>query len=1024
MPQQITVRVELGPYAILGRDVDWVEVQQAVGDHAVCTLTFDRDPRAATPLAQVQLADLADASVRVVFLDAEVGAAGEGGCLAFEGRVREARVAHQPAGGGRFTVTAVSESQTLAAHADRRYLPQQTVPALVAAMGASVAGSVPAGEPRDYVQKGESDWAFLARLAAGEGLQLRPVWPRSPDDGPPPEPAEVGRGFGDVTHALTWGRDLLAFESLLRPTNPGVTGAFYDPATKHDHRFRGVRQKAAWLGGAQPVVAAAERVSTQDSGGGDPGHIEVGGPGGVRARTQEEFRTRLERASAARAGAAVEASGMSTQPGLRAGDRVTVSDGNAAGEPDATGGERGGSEGEDGAGGGGPSGLSPWGADVGAAERGGTYGLIRVTHRWTGSQYENEFAATPWADYHPAPALVERQLARSAVDDGDAGGTHALPGAAGSTGGLMLGVVVDNADPKGRGRVKVRFGWMDEGEQTHWVRVAGLGGGNGRGVGVLPSAGDEVVVAAVAGDPEHPVVLGALWNGVDRAGHAPGRQHWVTPAGNTLAFSEGKAGADEEKVELYSKTGACMVQLAAKGPTGVPTVTVHSEGDLALEAPKGELRITAKSMATFVETDAKREVKGAVHDKVTGPVTLATEARLAFKGGPEVVLLSGGALRAHATGTHTLTGQLVTLNPDGAQPPEVTAEAPEKKPSGWGARPVPGAGPGRSTQDPRTPTRKELAQKAQRAEMSAAPAVADPAAATTAAAGATPAAPPGPTPLANPTPCGGQGLGASGMASAFASGVKRLQQQWGTLNPNQRADRFGALVNGPLTASGAPPVRVAAQALAPNYNGLMLSDRWTLAVNERFFQGATLSDAQAGVLADTAYHEARHAQQWFMMGQMRAGDGATAEMIRREINVPLGVAQAATGSPIAPAVRPVQQARAVRDATATPTPATPAAPTPARQCAEAMHGSVFGAGAAHRNQTLRELSASSSAVAAAQQQVTALTQAGASPTALAQAQQAFAAAVARNQAIYPVYRALPEEADAWATGSLVRQFWP
>jgi hypothetical protein len=36
------------------------------------------------------------------------------------------------------------------------------------------------------------------------------------------------------------------------------------------------------------------------------------------------------------------------------------------------------------------------------------------------------------------------------------------------------------------------------------------------------------------------------------------------------------------------------MQLAQQGPAGVPTVTVHSEGDISLEAPNGELRLTAK----------------------------------------------------------------------------------------------------------------------------------------------------------------------------------------------------------------------------------------------------------------------------------------------------------------------------------------------------------------------------------------------------------------------------------------------
>ena len=675
MLQEITVRVELGPYVLRGREVGHLEVQQAVGAHAHCTVAFTRDPAAvASPVATLRLAELAGAPLRVVFV-----ADGGDECLAFAGWVRQAEIDHLATGAGEVTVRGLSDSYTLGEHTDRRYFRKQDAAALARGFDLKVLDGVAGGTVRDYVQAGVSAWAFLAQVTAEEGLQLRARWPRTPD-GAADAPAEVGRGFADEAHPLTWGRELLRLTTALAPTNAGVTGAFYEPTSKHDHQFRGVRAQVAWLGGARPVVAAAREASTSDADGGDPGHLEPGRVSGVRARTLTEFRDRLELASARRLGSTVTARGMSVLPALRAGDRIEI-----AAAPELQ------SVGEDGA----PSGE--------LADRTGTFGLITVTHLWTGTLYENLFTATPWAEYHPEPATV------------------AAPEGA-SSGGLMVGVVTEVHDPKGMGRVRVRLPWMEDGEYTAWVRVAGMGGGNGRGVAALPSQGDEVVIGAVDGDHEHLVMVGALWNAVDKAAHAPGRQHWVTPAGNTLSFSEGKAGADEEKVELHSKGGACMVQLAAKGPTGVPTVTVHSEGDLALEAPKGELRLTAKSMATFVETDAKREVKGAVHDKITGPLTIASQARLALKGGPEVVLLSDGTLRAHAKATQTLTGQLVTLNPNGAQPPQVEAQAPEKKASAWGARPVPGPGPGRSTKDPKTPTRKELAQKAQKASLAAEPA--------------------------------------------------------------------------------------------------------------------------------------------------------------------------------------------------------------------------------------------------------------------------------------------------------------
>jgi hypothetical protein len=242
------------------------------------------------------------------------------------------------------------------------------------------------------VQAGVSDWAFLGQVAAEEGLQLRARWPRTPDE-TADLPAELGRGFGEETHTVTWGRELLRLSTALAPANAGVTGAFYDPAAKHDHRFRGVRADVEWLGGARPVVAAAKAAATADAGGGDPGHLEPGRAAGGRARTLAEFRGRLELASARRLGAAVRARGTSVLPALRAGDHVTVQ------PAPALLGDGGGADGTGGAGA---------GADGEVADRTGTFGLVQVTHRWTGTLYENEFDATPWAGYHVAPEAAGR----------------------------------------------------------------------------------------------------------------------------------------------------------------------------------------------------------------------------------------------------------------------------------------------------------------------------------------------------------------------------------------------------------------------------------------------------------------------------------------------------------------------------------------------------------------------------------------------------------------------------------------
>jgi uncharacterized protein involved in type VI secretion and phage assembly len=48
-----------------------------------------------------------------------------------------------------------------------------------------------------------------------------------------------------------------------------------------------------------------------------------------------------------------------------------------------------------------------------------------------------------------------------------------------------------------------------------WARVATLMAGANRGSWFIPEPNDEVLIASEGGHPDSPVVLGALWNGVD-----------------------------------------------------------------------------------------------------------------------------------------------------------------------------------------------------------------------------------------------------------------------------------------------------------------------------------------------------------------------------------------------------------------------------------------------------------------------------------------------------------------------------
>jgi uncharacterized protein involved in type VI secretion and phage assembly len=359
-----------------------------------------------------------------------------------------------------------------------------------------------------------------------------------------------------------------------------------------------------------------------------------------RTPTLAAFKGRLEAESQRSLGTAVGVEGGSTHPGLRAGDTVHVSD-----------------------------------AGTFKLAATGKFGLTRVVHRWDGAHYANDFAATPWAAY-----TSEARPPRPSAP------------------GFVTAEVVDNRDPQAMGRVRVRFRWQDEPARTLWVRVLTPHAGNGRGMLFLPEAGDEVVVGFEQGDPERPCVLGSVWNGRDRAPQEAGVHRLVTASGNAIHLSDAKG---KETVEIHTSAGKCLLQLS-NGANGVPTITLHAEGDLALEAT-GEIRMSCKRLVQKVDGDAVREVGGSESARIGKSVKVKAGGSLALAAGTSASFQAGGSFEAVAGARNSVSGATVQIQPPGHVKQVVTVPPPATLPPIQSARPVPAPAPGTRSADPPTP---------------------------------------------------------------------------------------------------------------------------------------------------------------------------------------------------------------------------------------------------------------------------------------------------------------------------------
>jgi phage baseplate assembly protein V len=178
------------------------------------------------------------------------------------------------------------------------------------------------------------------------------------------------------------------------------------------------------------------------------------------------------------------------------------------------------------------------------------------------------------------------------------------------------------------GRVKVRYPWMDDQDESDWIAVSGPGAGNDRGLFCIPAANDQVLVAFSFGQLDKAYVIGSLWSTADQPPSAgdPAKRTWKSRSGHVIVLDD---TGGSEQISIVDKSGASKITI----DTASKTITIESAGDLTIKA--------AGNLALQSGKDVKVNGKN---------VTLAATGKLAAKGssmtlnGPAGVKVNDGAL--------------------------------------------------------------------------------------------------------------------------------------------------------------------------------------------------------------------------------------------------------------------------------------------------------------------------------------------------------------------------------------------
>jgi uncharacterized protein involved in type VI secretion and phage assembly len=182
--------------------------------------------------------------------------------------------------------------------------------------------------------------------------------------------------------------------------------------------------------------------------------------------------------------------------------------------------------------------------------------------------------------------------------------------------GVVTGIVTDNKDPQGLGRVKVKFPTLSSQESGPWARIAVLMAGNQRGTFFLPEVDDEVLVAFEHGDISRPYVLGALWNGKDKPPdtNADGKNNFrfiKSRSGHGIRFDDTNGS---EKIEIIDKSGAHKIVIDTSGKK----ITIESGQDIDINAPNGKITLNAGDVEIKTRGDAKVKAGGGVKIEAGG----------------------------------------------------------------------------------------------------------------------------------------------------------------------------------------------------------------------------------------------------------------------------------------------------------------------------------------------------------------------------------------------------------------------
>jgi type VI secretion system secreted protein VgrG len=281
------------------------------------------------------------------------------------------------------------------------------------------------------------------------------------------------------------------------------------------------------------------------------------------------------------------------------------------------------------------------------------YVLARVAHQATQSSYSNSYEAFPLSTPFRPPRVTPKAT---------------IPG---TQTAIVVGKSGEEIWTDKYGRVKVQFHWDQKGKNDEnsscWVRVAQGWAGKGWGNMFIPRVGQEVVVSFLNGDPDRPLITGAVYNAQQTVPYPLPDEGTKS----TLKSNSSKGGGGFNELRFEDKKDSEEIYLHAQKDYNVEVLndetrtitqnrtTTIQKGNDSLTVDKGDRSIQVNTGNETHEVKGKRdltvtgdethtdkanfthEVTGNYELKVKGNLTIDVTGKVTIKAGQDMINQAG-----------------------------------------------------------------------------------------------------------------------------------------------------------------------------------------------------------------------------------------------------------------------------------------------------------------------------------------------------------------------------------------------